>query len=166
MCKVADLDRELTDDVPVRAVELEASDIGSRRRNGGGEVGVESAAVGCLERQANHELLSLELLPVDLEPALRLLNEHEKVRTIRAVNANASSPCYIPHNRVPGYRLTTLRVPNHQPIDALNADALRRAANTIHEPIQRTLFRSVGRRLSVGVQLAHDLGHVHVALAN
>src|SRR5882757_2209865 len=105
MSEVADFDRELADDVPVRAVQLEASDIGSRRRDGGGEVGVESATVGCLERQANHELLSLELLPVDLEPALRLLNEHEEVRTIRTVNANASSPCYIPHNRVAGYWL-------------------------------------------------------------
>src|SRR5712675_663406 len=83
--EIADLDRQLTDDVAVRAVQLEASDIGSGCRDGGGEIGVESAAIGCLERQANHELLSLELLPIDLEPALRLLNEHEKVRTIRAV---------------------------------------------------------------------------------
>src|SRR2546423_224458 len=43
--KVADFDCELTDHVAIGAMQLEASDIGARRRDGGGEVGIESAAV-------------------------------------------------------------------------------------------------------------------------
>src|SRR6202165_4550295 len=43
--KVADFDGELTDHVAVGAVQLEASNIGARRRNGGGKVGVKSPSV-------------------------------------------------------------------------------------------------------------------------
>src|ERR1700730_13026225 len=74
--KVSDFDGELTDYVAVGAVQLEASDIGARRRNGGGKVGVESAAVRRLERQTHHEFLAFQLLPIYLEAALRLLDEH------------------------------------------------------------------------------------------
>src|SRR5207253_1344078 len=76
VCKVANFDSELTDHVAIGAMQLEASDIGARRRNGGGEVGVEPAAVCRLERQTHHEFFALQLLPVDLEPALRLVHEH------------------------------------------------------------------------------------------
>src|SRR5213078_4388526 len=76
VCKVADFHGELPDHVAIGAMQLEASDIGARRRDGGGEVGVESAAVRRFERQTHHEFLTFQLLPVNLEPALRLLNEH------------------------------------------------------------------------------------------
>src|SRR6266853_1872052 len=164
--KVADFYGELTDHVAVRAVQLEASDIGARRRNGGGKVGIKSAAVRRLQRQPHHELLTFQLFPIYLEPALRLLDEHEKVWTIRAVNADSPTSCYIPHNGVSGYGLATLGVADHHPIDTLNPDALRSPADAIHQPVERTRLWRIGRGLGVGVQLPHDLRDVHIALPN
>ena len=91
-----------------------------------GDVGVETAAIVALEREANDEPLALRFLPVDLEPPLRLVREQQQVRTIRAMDAHAAPARHVADDRIAGHRLTTLRVPHHQPVDALDANALRR----------------------------------------
>ena len=47
-------------------------------RHRGGDVGVQAAAVVALEREPHEEALALRLLPVDLEPALRLVREESR----------------------------------------------------------------------------------------
>src|SRR5438105_2175401 len=147
-------------------MQLETPDVGASRRNGGGEVGVKSAAIRRLERQTHHELFAFQLLPVDLEPPLRLLNQHQQVRTVRAVNANSPASGYIPHNRIAGYGLTTLGVAYHQPIDALDADSLRRATDFVDEPIEGAGLWRLAFTVALRIQLPQHLRDVHVALAN
>src|SRR5438874_9703770 len=145
-------------------MQLEAPDVGACRRNRGCEIGVKSAPIGSLERQTYHEFLAFELLPVDLEPAFGLLHQHQQVRTVRAMNANPSPSCYIPHNRVSGYRLTTLSVADHHAVDALNTDALGRSTNLVDQPVERALLWRLGGAVGLRIQLLQHLGDVDVAL--
>src|SRR5687768_2293940 len=149
--KIADFDRKLTDDVPVGAVELETPDVRAGRRNSGGEIGIQAAPVGGLERQPHHKLLALQLLPVDLEPALRLLYEHEQVGTIGAMNADTAPSRYIPHNLVSGHGLTALGVAHHHPVDALDPYTFRRPTHAVDEPVQRARLGDLRVHFRVGI---------------
>ena len=112
---------------------------GPRRAHRRGDVGVEAAAVVPLEREAHDEALPLRLLPVDLEPALGLVREEQQVRAVGAVDAHPAPARDVADDRVARHRLAALGVADHQPVDALDAHALR---------VPRT--RSTSRSTSVG----------------
>ena len=117
---------------------------------GGGDVGVEAAAIVALERESHEEPLAVRLLPVDLEAALGLVREEEQIRTVRAMDAHAAPARHVAGDRIARHRLTTLRVAHHQAVHALDAHALR-AAHAVDEPLderrlRRLLLVEVGDR--------------------
>ena len=166
MCEIAHFDCQLADHVSVRAVQLEAPDVGPRRGDRSREVRVEPTAVGGFERQTHHEFLTFQLLPIYLEATLGLLNQHQQVGTIRAMDAHPPAPSYIPHNRVAGYGLTTLGVADHHAVDALDADPLGGAADFVHQPVERAGLRRLWRAVGLGIKLLQYLRHVDVALTD
>ena len=123
-----------------------------------------SAPVVALERQAHDEPLTLRLLPVDLEAALRLVREQQQIGTVRAVNADAAPARHVADDRIAGHRLATLRVANHQPVDALNANALR-AAHAVDESLEDVGLRRLAF-LGVGIEMLDRERDVDVALAD
>src|ERR1700682_1783237 len=82
------------------------------------------------------------------------------------MNAYAPAPRHITHDGVPGHRLATLGVPNHHPVDALDADPLRRPANSVYQPIEWARLSGLGIWLGVGIQLLQHLRDVDVALTD
>src|SRR2546430_4735033 len=80
------------------------------------------------------------------------------------MNATPSPSCYIPHDGVSGYGLTTLSVTDHHAVDALNAHTLRRPAHLVDEPVEWPLFWHLGGAVGLRIQLFQDLGGVDVAL--
>ena len=82
--EVLDLDEQRADTPRrPRSAARALPDVGPRLRSRPRRVGVEAAPVVPLEREAHHEALALRLLPVDLEPALRLVREQQQVRDSR-----------------------------------------------------------------------------------
>src|SRR5580704_8193178 len=144
--QVLDLDEGRAGDAAIVGLELHAADVGAGGADGGGDVGVETAAVVSLERQANREALTLLLLPVDFEPAFRLVGEEQQVRTVGPVDADAAAARDVADHRVAGHRLTTLGVADHESVRALNADALAPAAYAVDQALE-------GARLGRGVGL-------------
>mgnify|MGYP003296718429 CR=1 FL=1 len=69
---VLDLDSQSSGNVPVRRRQLERTNVRIRRRNRGRKVSIQSAPIRRLEHQPHHEAFPLQLLPVDVEPSLRL----------------------------------------------------------------------------------------------
>ena len=82
------------------------------------------------------------------------------------MNAHPASTCHIPHNGVAGHRLTTLGVPDHHPVDALDADALGGTADLVDQPVERTRLRAFGGAVRLGIQLLQYLRDIDVALTN
>src|SRR5205823_4366217 len=128
----------------------------------GGDVGVESASIVPFERESDEEALTVGLLPVDLEATLGLVGEEEQIRTVGPVDAHAASARHVAGDRIPGHRLTALRVAHHEAVHALDANALR-SAHTVDEPLDE---RGLGRLLliEIGKELLEDGEHVDVAL--
>src|SRR3954468_15585572 len=79
------------------------------------------------------------------------------------MDADAASASDIPDDLVSRNRLAALRIANHQPIDALNANALRLAAHLVHDPLERTRLR-LPRHFVFRVELLENLDDVDVAL--
>src|SRR4051812_5609764 len=82
------------------------------------------------------------------------------------MDADSATPRYIPHNRVAGYRLTTLGVADHHPIHALDAHTLGRAPDLVDEPVERAGLRRLDSPVSVRIELLQYLSDVHIALAD
>src|SRR5215213_8613111 len=95
--QVLDLHEDRPRHAAVHRVELHALDVrpgGADRR---GDVGVEAAAVVAVELEAHHEALPLLLLPVDLEPPLRLVRQEQQVRAVRPVDAHPAPARHVAH---------------------------------------------------------------------
>ena len=120
---------------------------GSRDR--GGDVGVQAAPVVPLERETHDEPLALRLLPVDLEPALRLVRQEQQVRTVGAVDAHAAAARHVAGHRIARHRLAALGVADHQPVDALDLHALR-AAHALDQPLDERRLRAARSPRSPG----------------
>src|SRR5687768_7153048 len=84
--EILDFNGQRPGDVTVRALQLEAPDIGISSRHRLGEIRVKTATVGSIENEPHHEPLALELLPVDIESSLRLEHQHQEIRTIRPMD--------------------------------------------------------------------------------
>src|SRR5581483_11890272 len=164
--QVLDLNEGRAGDAAVMGLELHAADVGASRADGGGDIVVEAAAVVCLERQANGEALALLLLPVDLEPALRLVGQEEQVRTVGPVNADTPPAGDVADNRVPRDRLTTLGVAHHEAVGALNADAFAPAADAVDQALERAGLGRSGFLVEVRMQNLERLQRMDVALTD
>src|SRR6476620_4639887 len=81
------------------------------------------------------------------------------------MDADPSTACHVAHDRVAGHRLTTLCVPHHQSIDALDANALRRARDAVDEPLEHILLRWL-RLLDIREEMFERERHVDVALSD
>jgi len=77
--EVLDLHQRGAGDATVDRPQLERLDVGPRRADRRREIGVEPLPVLPLDREADEEALPRGLLPVDLEPPLRLVDEEEQV---------------------------------------------------------------------------------------
>ena len=84
--------------------------------------------------EANREPLTLHFLPVDLETAFRLVRQKQEVGTVAPVDADTAAARHVADHRVARHRLATLRVPDHEPVGALNAHALR-APHSVDQPL-------------------------------
>src|SRR5262245_53495442 len=73
--EVLHLDEHRAIRASVDAAEVHALDVRPRGAHGGRDVRVQTAPVVALERETDEEPLALGLLPIDLEPALRLVGE-------------------------------------------------------------------------------------------
>src|SRR5688572_32879472 len=120
MRQVFDLDSKSARHVTIRTRELERADIGIRSRNGRRQIRIETASVRGVQDQADHETLTLELFPVDVEAALRLEVQHQKIRTISAMDAHATPARHVADDRITGHRLAALRITNHEAVDTLD----------------------------------------------
>src|SRR5438105_2442841 len=163
--EVLDLDNYGAVHLSVRRMQIQAADVGARPGDGGGQVRIQAAAIRRLERESHDEALALCLLPIDLETALGFVRKKQQVRTVRPVYAHAPASGDITDNRIARYRLTTLRVPHHDAVDALDAHALA-AANAVDEPLddRRWLWR-LGR-LQFRMQQPKYCGDLHIALTD
>src|SRR5690348_1432177 len=81
MRAILDLDSKRPCHVAICRRKLERPDVGVSSRDCGCEIRIQSTAIGRIQYESNDEALTLELLPVDVEPPLRLEIEHQKVRT-------------------------------------------------------------------------------------
>src|SRR5687767_3359815 len=124
----------------VDRAQLHAPNIGAGSTHGGRDVGVQPPPIRALERQADDEALPLHLLPVDVQPPLRLMAEHEEIGAVGAVDADAAPPGHVAGHRIAGDRLAALGIAHHEPVDPLDAHPLRSAPHPVDEPLERALF--------------------------
>jgi hypothetical protein len=73
------------------------------------------------------------------------------------VDTDPAASCYIPHNLVSGHWLTTLGIPHHHAVDALNPYALGSPSNPVNEPVEGARLHDFRCALSVGEQLLQYL---------
>src|SRR5687768_13047885 len=149
--EVLDLDQHRTVRLPVDRLELHRANVGAGGADGGGDVGIEAASVVPLELEADEESLPFPLLPLDLEPALRLVLEEQQVGAVRAVDAHAAPTRHVARHAVPGNGLAALGVADHEPVNALDAHAAGDAPDAIDQTLddvrlRRLLVRGVDVR--------------------
>src|SRR5687767_8496968 len=106
--EVFDFDHHCPVDLSIRGAEVHAADVGPGSGDGRGEIGVQAAAIGCLQREADDEPLAFGFLPVDLETPFGLVSQQQEIGTIRAVNADATPSGDIPDHGIARDRLTAL----------------------------------------------------------
>src|SRR5690242_6012019 len=165
MGQVFDLHQHGARDLAVRAAEVHALDIGTRRADGGSDVGIEAAPVVSLERESDEEPLALRLLPIDFEPPLRLVCEEQEIWAIASMDAHAPTAGDISDDRVSWHWLAALGVANHQPVHPLDSHTLR-APHAIDEPLQRARLRRVGSGIEIRMEELENLKDVDVALTD
>ena len=149
--------------------QFERANVRAGFAHGLGEIGIQAASVGRLNGQSNHKPLTLALLPVDVEPSLRLVREEEEVWTVPAVDTHTAPPRDVADHLVARYRLAALRVAHHQAVDTLNTNPLRRARpfHAVEQPLQRAwLERGLVFLVDVRIHGAQYLRDVHIALAD
>src|SRR6185437_1385005 len=166
MWKILDLDLDHAEHARILAAKLEAADIGLGLADGGCDVRVQTATVRCLDGEPHQEPFALHLLPVDFEPALRLVIQQHEIGTVSAVNAHAASARYVARDRITGHRLTALRVPNEQTVGALDSDTAAGPTNAIDQSLQSIRARRLELGIDFGVQAPNHVATAQLALPN
>ena len=86
----------------------------------------------------------------NLQPPLRLMGQEQQIRAVASMDADSAPAGDIANNWIAGHGLAALRVAHHEPVDALNAYALR-PTHAIDEPLERARLRGVDVRVELRV---------------
>src|SRR5665213_401679 len=165
MWKVLNLNLDHAEYAGILALEFKTPNIrlrlAHRRRN----IRVETAPVARFNSKSDVKALALNFLPIDLKSPLRLVIEQHQIGTIRAMYADTATACHVSRDGITGHWLTTLRVPNQEPVSALNPYAAAGATHTINESLKAIGARWFLARIDFRMQLTNHIAATQFALA-
>src|SRR5665213_87781 len=165
MWKVLNLNLDNSEDTSVLALEFKTPNIRLRLAHGRRNIRVETASIARFNRKSDVKALALNFLPVNFKSPLRLVVEQHQIGTIRAMYADTATACHVPGNRITGNWLTTLCVPNEQPVSALNPYTPTGSANAIDQSLQSVGAWWFLAGIDLRMQVANYVAAAQFALA-